>query len=106
MATYLNPISSGAAAANVDVSASKSDANIAPDKETFLKLLVAQIKNQNPLNPSDGAEFVAQLAQFSQLEQTMSIRQDLQAIREALTGSRAPGQTDTPTGDEHVKGAI
>ena len=42
------------------------------DKTMFLKLLVAQIKNQNPLNPQDGAQFLAQLAQFSQVEQLVA----------------------------------
>lgn len=42
--------------------------------ELFIKLLVAQIKNQNPLEPSDPAEFVGQLTQLSQMEalQTLS----------------------------------
>jgi flagellar hook assembly protein FlgD len=53
-------------------------------KEVFLQLLVAQIRHQNPLNPADGTEFVAQLAQFSQLEATLAIRQDLAKIREVL----------------------
>jgi flagellar basal-body rod modification protein FlgD len=52
-------------------------------KETFLKLLVAQIKNQNPLNPADGVQFVSQLAQFSELEQVMTIRQTVEEIRNA-----------------------
>jgi flagellar basal-body rod modification protein FlgD len=51
------------------------------DKNTFLTLLVAQIKNQDPLNPADGTEFVAQLAQFSQLEQMMGVREDLDSVR-------------------------
>ena len=55
------------------------------DKDTFLKLLVAQLKNQNPLDPADGAEFVAQLASFTQLEKTITIQQDIAAIREALS---------------------
>ena len=55
------------------------------DKGTFLKLLVAQLRNQNPLNPADGIEFVTQLAQFSQLEQSTQMRDDLAAIRAALT---------------------
>ncbi|CNH45156.1 flagellar hook assembly protein FlgD [Yersinia pekkanenii] len=36
----------------------------------FLKLLVAQIKNQDPLNPTDGTEFVSQMAQLSQVQST------------------------------------
>ncbi len=40
----------------------------------FLELLVAQISHQNPLSPSDGTEFVSQLAQFSSLESLQSIK--------------------------------
>ena len=53
-------------------------------KDSFLKLLVAQIKNQNPLNPSDGVEFLTQLAQFTDLEQTVGIRSELESIRKIL----------------------
>lgn len=49
-------------------------------KETFLTLLVAQIKNQNPLSPADGTEFLTQLAQFTQLEQLISIREELEGM--------------------------
>lgn len=38
-------------------------------REDFLKMLVAQLKNQDPLNPASGTDFAAQLAQFSSLEQ-------------------------------------
>jgi flagellar basal-body rod modification protein FlgD len=55
------------------------------NEQTFLQLLVAQIKNQNPLNPTDGTQFVTQLAQFSQLEQMIAVRQDADAIRGQLT---------------------
>lgn len=50
------------------------------DKDAFLQLLVAQIQNQDPLNPTDGLEFLTQLAQFSELEQMIGIRSDLQAL--------------------------
>jgi flagellar basal-body rod modification protein FlgD len=52
-------------------------------RDAFLKLLVAQLKNQDPLKPQDNAEFVAELAQFSNLEQTMGIndRLDLLSIQ-------------------------
>jgi len=54
------------------------------NKQTFLTLLVGQLKNQDPLKPQDGAEFVAQLAQFTNLEQSIASRNDLDAIRAAL----------------------
>jgi flagellar basal-body rod modification protein FlgD len=53
-------------------------------KDTFLKLLVAQIRHQDPLSPTDGIQFVSQLAQFSGLEQTMQMRQELEAIHKLL----------------------
>ncbi len=42
-------------------------------QDTFLKLLVEQLKNQDPMAPQDSAQFVAQLAQFNSLEQLISI---------------------------------
>lgn len=47
------------------------------DKETFLKLLVAQMKNQDPTNPQDSVQYMSQLAQFSSLEQLTTINQQL-----------------------------
>jgi flagellar basal-body rod modification protein FlgD len=47
------------------------------DQDMFLKLLVEQLKNQDPLAPQDGAQFVAQLAQFNSLEQLISINERL-----------------------------
>lgn len=49
-------------------------------QETFLKLLVAQLQNQDPLNPQENYEFVAQLAQFSSLEQSIGINDRLDAL--------------------------
>lgn len=53
-------------------------------KNMFLQLLVAQIKNQDPLNPADGTQFLTQLAQFQQLEQSMNVGTDVTAIRSDL----------------------
>lgn len=53
-------------------------------KNMFLQLLVAQIKNQDPLSPSDGVQFLSQLAQFQQLENGMNMGQDITAIRTDL----------------------
>jgi flagellar basal-body rod modification protein FlgD len=65
------------------------------NKEAFLQLLVAQIKNQNPLNPADGAQFLSQLAQFSELEQMLGIRSEIAALREDLKPAE-PETGETP----------
>jgi flagellar basal-body rod modification protein FlgD len=48
----------------------------------FLKLLVAQLQNQDPTNPADSTQFVTQLAQFQTMEQSMNQGQDISAIRQ------------------------
>jgi flagellar basal-body rod modification protein FlgD len=54
------------------------------DKNMFLQLLVAQLKNQDPMNPSDSSQFVGQLAQFQQLENSENMGQDIAAIRQQI----------------------
>jgi flagellar basal-body rod modification protein FlgD len=51
--------------------------NKAMGRDAFLKLLVAQLKNQDPLKPQDNSAFVAELAQFSSLEQSMGVNDRL-----------------------------
>jgi flagellar basal-body rod modification protein FlgD len=48
-------------------------------KEEFLRLLVTQLSNQDPMNPLDGQEFAAQLAHFTSVEQLLNIQQTLVA---------------------------
>lgn len=50
------------------------------DKNSFLMLLVTQFKYQDPLNPMDDKEFVAQLAQFNALEQSMQTNENLENL--------------------------
>src|SRR5947209_691249 len=67
-------------------------------KDEFLQLLVAQMKNQDPLNPADGTQFLTQLAQFSQLEQLTGMRSDLQSLTSELqTSVTAPAATTSTT---------
>ena len=66
-------------------SSSSGVAATAPVNETmFLQLLVAQLQNQDPMNPTDSTTFVTQLAQFQQLEQSINSGQDISAIRQDL----------------------
>lgn len=49
-------------------------------RDMFMTLLVTQLKNQDPLAPQDGAQFVAQLAQFNSLDQLTQIRQSIERL--------------------------
>jgi flagellar basal-body rod modification protein FlgD len=60
-------------------SAAQTYGNSALGKDEFLNLLVTQLKYQNPLEPMDDTEFVAQLAQFSSLEQLSNINTSLES---------------------------
>jgi flagellar basal-body rod modification protein FlgD len=80
----------------------KTDPNSSLGQDAFLKLLVAQLKYQDPLNPADGADFMAQTAQFTMVEKlaamqkqgetTISSQKQLQAIQ--LVGKQV-SYTDT-----------
>ena len=54
-------------------------------KETFMKLLVAQLEHQNPLSPMDNMQFTQQLAQFTSLEELQSMNANLSALMQAQT---------------------
>ncbi|MBN8047948.1 MAG: flagellar hook assembly protein FlgD [Paraclostridium dentum] len=93
------------------------------NKDLFLKLLVAQMSNQDPLNPQDPTQYVTQLAQFSSLEQMQSLNEGMEYLvgltngvlvnsamstASALIGKRieayAPKEDDTEETNNVAKG--
>jgi len=78
-------IASGAAAANKPSAATNSAAELQDNYNSFLKLLTAQISNQDPLKPVDSTQFVSQLAQLTQVEQSISTNANLESIRGMLS---------------------
>lgn len=78
------------------------------DKDAFLQLLVAQMKYQDPLEPTSNTEYISQYAQFSQVEQMQNMAQstDLQRAS-ALVGHQVYIKTTTSSGEtKYVQGKV
>ena len=59
------------------------------DKDDFLKILITQLQNQDPTKPMEDREFIAQMAQFSSLEQMNNMSRQFTELSAALKGSGA-----------------
>ena len=67
--------------------AAEAEATITADFESFLQLLTAQMRNQDPLSPIDSTQFVEQLASFSAVEQQVQTNSLLEGLVGSLTES-------------------
>lgn len=103
----MDPISgSSGAASQAGALTSALGGNKSMGRDAFLKLLVAQMQNQDPLKPQENSAFVAELAQFSSLEQSMGIndRLDLLATQnQGLANSQVVGMVGN---EVTVKGSM
>lgn len=86
----------------------KSPAGGAMDKEAFLQLLVAQMKYQDPLQPTSNTEYIAQYAQFSQVESlsNMSSNMDLQRASSLVGQQVYVKSTDTSGETRYIQGKV
>jgi len=100
----VSPTTAAAPATFVDV-ASKSNM---VDYDAFLKLLVAEMKNQDPTSPMESTEYVAQLAAFSQVEQSVQINAKLDNILQvsALTQATAMIGKEITSADGKTTGVV
>jgi flagellar basal-body rod modification protein FlgD len=98
MSSAVNPVSTptntNASSSNTATTAAINATDSLGNEDTFLQLLVAQIQNQDPTNPVDSNTFLTQLAEFSQLEQLIGIRQGVSEL-DPTTGSTTAGTTPT-----------
>jgi len=84
------------------------EAKASVDYQSFLKLLVAQMKNQDPTKPMESTEYVAQLASFSQVEQAIQSNSKLSQILQASSLAQADaviGRTVT-SADGAITGVV
>ena len=101
MASIASPLSSATDPTSASSPSSSSNAlttDALGNETTFLQLLVTEIKNQDPTQPMDSTTFLTQLAQFSQLEQTAGIRQDIETgTYDAPSGAASTNSSTTPS---------
>lgn len=86
--------------------ASAAKANV--DYQSFLKLLVAEMKNQDPTEPMDSTQYIAQLASFSQVEQSIQVNSKLDSLLQLTQLTQAGsiiGKTVT-SADDSVSGVV
>ena len=78
------------------------------DKDAFLQLLVAQMKYQDPLEPTSNTEYIAQYAQFSQVEQLQNMASSTDLARaSSLVGKEVYIKTTTSSGEtKYVQGKV
>jgi flagellar basal-body rod modification protein FlgD len=91
--TTIDPTSAMPASLAAAPATREASANL--DKDAFLKLLVAQLKYQDPLNPADGAEFMAQTAQLQMVEKLEELSEqnaELLASQRTMAGSGLIGR--------------
>ncbi|MFT5698031.1 MAG: flagellar basal-body rod modification protein FlgD [Desulforhopalus sp.] len=86
MSDYISTLNS-ATATSTGTSLYDTDDGSVMGKEDFMMLLVAQLKNQDPLSPDDPTEFTSQLAQFSSLEQLYNLNDSMESLSTSYADS-------------------
>jgi len=80
----INPAGVAGSAASGPKKNSTVDPNDLANKEVFLQLLIAQIKNQDPTKPGDSIQYLTQLSQFTGVEQLVDINNQLKTMNEKI----------------------
>jgi flagellar basal-body rod modification protein FlgD len=74
---------------NADTTTERAAGNTLLGKDEFLKILITQLSNQDPLEPLDQAEFIGQMAQFAEVEQTSNLNDKMEQIEGFIRFSSA-----------------
>lgn len=95
-------------ASQSSLSTAKTEGGSDMDKDAFLQLLVAQMKYQDPLQPTSNTEYISQYAQFSQVEQMQNMAASVELQRASqLVGENVYVKTTTNSGEtKYIQGKV
>ena len=96
MASPVSALTGSSSSSSSSAAATAAAASSGDSQQVFLQLLVSQLQNQDPLNPTDSTQFVTELAQFSELEQTIGIRSDIETYHTEATAQAAATTDQAP----------
>lgn len=109
-ATEQSRMQAQANAFNQALNSAASGGNQQLGRDDFLKILLTQLQNQDPTNPMEDKEFIAQMAQFSSLEQMTNMAQGFQELNNVLSSSRALGvlgrTVEVLSGSDVIQGTV
>lgn len=106
MSTSVSSISSALSSAVSSTTGSNSQF---VSESTFLQLLITQLKNQDPMNPQDSSQFVAELASFSSLEQMTALSTEMETVLENTVTNligKTVTVTDSTSSTGYVQGTV
>jgi flagellar basal-body rod modification protein FlgD len=92
--------------------ASERGSNKQLGKDDFLKILLTQLQNQDPLQPMEDKEFIAQMAQFSSVEQLSNISTEISLMRQSLAsvsgliGKQVSWINTSSTGSDNLNSGV
>lgn len=88
-AATTGPMAATSSTSSKSSSSALTEATSGLGKDDFLKLLVAQLQNQDPLSPVNDQEFMGQLTAFSTLEQVTNLASSSERLNETMTGNQS-----------------